>query len=91
MMIDLGAHGLGLAGDQLGQGSRIGGGLGQHHRKRGLERVGEVADVGPLAVDHLLVMGHQGVQLVGEGLELGRIATRHPLGATLAHLHDLAA
>ncbi len=47
--------------------------------------------MGALPVDHLLVMRDQGVQLLGQGLQLGGIAARHPLGAALAHLHDLSA
>ncbi len=90
MVVDLGAHGLGLAGDQLGQGPGRAGRLGQHHRERRLQGMGQVADVGALALDDLLVVGDEGVQLQGQGLQLGRIAARHPLGAALAHLHDLA-
>ncbi len=47
--------------------------------------------MGPLALDHLLIVGDQGVELLGQGLQLGRIAARDPLGAALAHLHHLPA
>ena len=51
-------------------------GLGQHHRQRRLQRMGQIADVGALALHHLLVVGHQGVELLGQGLELGRDSRR---------------
>ena len=62
--------------DHLGQRAGLALGLGQHHRDRRLQRVGQVADVGALALDDLLVVGHQGVQLVGQGRQLGRIVGR---------------
>ncbi len=59
VVVDLLAHHLGLAGDDLGQRAGRWLGLGDHHRDRGLQRMGQVADVGALALDGLLVVGHQ--------------------------------
>lgn len=65
------AHGLGLAGDDLGQVARLALGLGQHHRHRGLQGVGQIADMRALTLDDLLVLIEQGVQLAGQGTEFG--------------------
>ncbi len=46
--------------------------------------------MGALALDHLLVMGDQGVQLERKGSELGRIVALHPLGAAAADGDHLA-
>ncbi len=91
MVIDLGAHGLGLADHQVGQGAGRVGGFRQHHRERRLQGMGQVADVGALAIDDFLVVGDQGVELLGQGLQLGRIAAGDALGLARAHLHHLAA
>ena len=91
MVVDVVAHGLGLAGDHVGERARLAPGLGQHHRQRRLQRMGEVADVGALALDDLLVVRHQRVEFVGQGLQLDRIAAHQPLGPALAHVGHLAA
>ena len=46
--------------------------------------------MGALALDHLLVVGDQGVQLRGQRLELGRIVADHPVGLAGAHRRHLA-
>ena len=85
MVVHLLLHGLGLAFDDLGQRTRALGGLGNHHRDRGLERVRQVADVGPLALDHLLVVLHQGVQFLRQRLQFGRIGLGQAMGLAAAH------
>ncbi len=52
--------------------------------------MGQVADVGALAVQHFLVMGDQGVEFLGQGRQLGRIGALDPLGQALAHVGHLA-
>ena len=90
MVVDMVAHGVGLARDHLGQRAWMSLGLGQHDRKRRLQRVGQVADMGALALDHLLVVGDQGVQLRRQGLDLGRIVAIEPIGLAGAHGGHLA-
>ncbi len=73
VMLHVLAHGLGLARHHLGQRAGCGLRLRQHDRDGRLQRMGEVADMGPLTLDHLLVVVQEGVQFAGEGLDFGRI------------------
>ena len=91
MVGDLLPHALGLTGDDIGQRPRARGGLAEDDAERGLQAMGEVADVGALALDHLLVVGDQGVEFAGQGFELHRPGSRQPLGDAGAHGGDLAA
>ena len=73
VMVDLLAHHIGLAGDERRQRAGLLRGLGQHHRQRGLQGVGEVADMGPGTLDHFPVVHDQRVDLAYQGRELPRI------------------
>ncbi|WP_308237888.1 hypothetical protein [Phenylobacterium sp. J426] len=90
MVVHLLLHRLGLAGDHLGQRTGTLGGFGQHHRDRRLQRMRQVAHVRALALHRLLVMAHQGVQFVGQGLEFGGIVGAQLLGLAAAHVAYLA-
>ena len=50
----------------------------------------QVAHVGALAFDDLMVVGHQGVQFTRERLKLERIVSTHPFGPARADRRDLA-
>ena len=51
----------------------------------------QVANVGALALDHILVMRHQGVELLGQRLQFAGIGFGQPLGFAATHVGDLAA
>src|SRR5262249_30135885 len=62
VMVDLLAHGLGLAAYHVGKRPGPLPGLGEHHRDRRLERVRQVADMRALALHDLLIVGYERVQ-----------------------------
>ena len=45
--------------------------------------------MGPLALDHLLVVRHQGVQFLGQGLQLAGIVAAEALGLAAAQARNL--
>jgi hypothetical protein len=89
VVVDLLLHGLRLAADQFGQRARALAGLGEHHRDRGLQGVRQIADVGALAFDDLLVVFDKGVELLGQRHDLAGIGAGHPLRLAAAHRGDL--
>ena len=91
MVLDVASHGLGLARHDVGQLAGLERGLRQHDRDRRLEGVRQIADMGALSLDHILVMSDQGVQLGGQRFELGGVLALDPLDLALAHIGDFAA
>ena len=81
VMVDQAAHLGDLAADQGGERAVAALGLVVQDRERRLEAVGEVADVGPGALDQGLAVVEQGVQLERQRLELGRQPALEPARA----------
>ncbi len=91
VVVDLILHHPGLFAHHVGQNARRRPRLGQHDGQRRLQRMGQIADVGALALDRLLVVRQQAVDLFGQGLDFQRITALDPVRAPLAHIGNLVA
>ncbi len=78
VMIDQPAHRLDLTAHGLAQGAGIAVRRVGHYREGGLERMGEIADPGPGALDDLGVMVEKGVELLDQWLHLSGIPALEP-------------
>ena len=80
MASDLIAHDLGLLAHLQGERvAAVSGGLVQHDRDRGLERVGEIADMGARARDDLAIGVDERIGLARERRDLDREGAFEPL------------
>ena len=86
MVIDLAAHHCCLADHGIGQIRRLGRRGVHHHGQRGLQRMGQVAGMGPGFLGLALSMGKQAVEFLDQRLDFEWERLGHSVSAGIAHL-----
>ena len=87
-MGDLIAHHAGLLGDLVGEGSLLDLGLVDDHAQGRLQGVGQIADLGPRALDHVAIGGDHEVELARERRDVDGIDALDPLAIAAADRGD---